>query len=248
MSAKYIRHNNMPIQSPLIPDPFVPYNCPDNTMAYVICRGEEDKIRDLLEPTYFNYMSDIYMVAITDFSKTDKVSFMDAAIIVPVKYKDIFGGYYLFEYENNDRAIAAGRDLWGYPKKFAHISLIEEDDCLVGQAIRNGVTSCKIRLFEKEKLKNELPNIKITPNLNMHVLPRSDGPGIFMTRVIARDTSPDFELKKHVQCCAEIELIGTEEDPWDGLGLMEVVGGGIIYGDYHATEKNGWGKVLSVFY
>src|SRR5699024_11750381 len=61
------------------------------------------------------------------FSNTDKVSYMDCAFVVPIKYEDKLGGYYFYEYENDDRAIAAGRDLWGYPKKYADIELVEEN-------------------------------------------------------------------------------------------------------------------------
>lgn len=246
MSEKYPKGNNMPIQAPLIPDPFVPYHCKDNVMGYVICRGEESRIRALLEPSLFDYASDLYMVEISDFTNTDVTSFMDAAIVLPVRYKNILGGCYLFEYEDNDRAIAAGRDLWGYPKKYANIELRQENDIIYGKASRHGTTSCSFVLHTSDLL-NNVPELKLTPHLNMHVLPRSDGPGTFMTRVIARDTSPDFVLKSKITCRAEIELVSTAEDPWGALGLVEVLGGGVLRGDFHATEENGWGKVLDIY-
>lgn len=243
---KYSCGNNMPIQAPLIPDPFVPYHCEGNIMAYVICRGDEAKIRELLAPSRFEYIDDRYMVEISDFSNCDKVPFMDAAIVLPVRYKDIDGGCYLFEFENNDSAIAAGRDLWGYPKKHARIELdAREDGISTGNVIRNGEVICRMELDPSMPV--DTPQLKLAPHLNAHVLPRSDGPGILMTRIIARDTSPDFELQKHVKCKANLELKNLPSDPWAALGIKDILGGGIIWGNFHATDENGWGKVLDVY-
>ena len=91
--------NNMPVQAPLIPDPLVPYECKDNKTLFAVCRGDEEQVRRYLEPTPFEFLSDIFVVSISDFTNSKKLSFMDCAIVLPVKYKEIYGGYYLFEYE-----------------------------------------------------------------------------------------------------------------------------------------------------
>ena len=111
------RGNNMPVQSPLIPDPFVPYHCPGNRTVFALCRGDRRVFDRYLKHTPFKSAGDLYIVQVSDFSNCDKVAFMDAAIVLPITFRGRPGGYYFFEYENDDRAIAAGRDLWGYPKK-----------------------------------------------------------------------------------------------------------------------------------
>src|SRR5690349_20865839 len=100
--------NSMPVQSPLIPDPFVPYQCKNNKILSVVCRGDRKVIDRWLKPTPFESVDDRYIVSIADFSNCDKASYMDAAIVLPIKFRNKFGGYYFFEYENNDSAIAAG--------------------------------------------------------------------------------------------------------------------------------------------
>jgi acetoacetate decarboxylase len=99
--------NNMPVQSPLIPDPFVPYQCKNNKILSVVCRGDRKVIDRWLKPTPFESVSDRYIVSIADFSNCDKASYMDAAIVLPIKFRNKFGGYYFFEYENNDSACGA---------------------------------------------------------------------------------------------------------------------------------------------
>ncbi len=90
--------NNMPIQSPLIPDPVVPYACSESITLFAMIEVEEKTIRKYLEPTPFAYVNNLAMVYVNDFTKSEKLPYMDGGIIIQAKYKDIIGGYYLFEY------------------------------------------------------------------------------------------------------------------------------------------------------
>ncbi|MDH3691546.1 MAG: acetoacetate decarboxylase family protein [Gammaproteobacteria bacterium] len=235
--------NNMPVQAPLIPDPFVPYQCLGNRTVYAVCRGDENVIRSLLEPTPFEFVEDRFVVSIVDFSNCDKVPFMDAAIVVPVGYKDILGGNYIFEYENNDAAIAAGRELWGYPKKYARISLEKEGDTVTARVIREGEMLMEVQCVLDDSM--SIPTKpKLTPHLNIHAQPAPDGPGVLARRIIARDTSSDFKVISERAGETSIRLGGTANDPLDLFESKEILGGGFIVGDFYATEKNGWGKII----
>ncbi len=234
--------NNVPIQTPLIPDPFVPYECKGYRSVFAICRGQE-VIRKYLEPTPFEYVDDTFIVSVSDFSNCNVVSFMDCAIVIPVKYKDVYGGYYLFEYENDDSAIAAGRDLWGYPKKYADITLQAEGATVKGQAVRKGTLIVDIECDRSAKV-DKLPALQTYPHLNLHVVPKPDGPGIAAMKIIARDTSPDFQLISEELGKATVRLNGLATDPLHELQPIEVLGGGFTVGDFYATEEHGWGRVL----
>jgi len=238
-----VHGNNIPIQAPLIPDPFVPYTCKGYRSVFALCEADESIIRKYLEPTPFEYVVNQFIVSVSDFSNCDKVAFMDCAIVIPVKHKDRYGGYYLFEYENDDSAIAAGRDLWGYPKKYADISLREEDGKVRGQAIRKG----KVIVDIECDLAATLPNLvqpQTYPHLNLHVVPKPDGKGIASMRIISRDTSPDFQLMSEKLGETTVHLQGLPTDPLDEFQPVKVLGGGLIVGDFYATEENGWGQVI----
>lgn len=235
--------NNMPLHAPLIPSPFVPYECPDNRTLFALCRGNAEQIQQFLEYTPFEYVDNRLLISISDFSNCNKVPFMDCAIVVPVKYQDQYGGYYLFEYEDNDAAIAAGRDLWGYPKKYAHIQLEEDDGVIKGIAKRANQTIIEIEC----NLNQPIPAFaqpQVTPHLNLRAIPKPDGPGIEKLQVIARDTSPDFEKHSEQYGQTTVRIKGLSTDPIDRLEPFEVIGGGLTIGHFYATEENGWGKVL----
>ncbi|AYC32998.1 hypothetical protein D3880_11760 [Pseudomonas cavernae] len=236
--------NNMPLQAPLIPDPFVPYNCPGNRTLNVYCRTDRAVIDRFLQPTPFHSVGDTILVYISDFTNCAKLPFMDAGIVIPVAYEGRAGGYFLFEYEDEDAAIAAGRDLWGYPKKFGEVELIEEDGRIHGCVLRKGVRIMEISCDLQESATPV--QLATTPHLNIHVQPGPDGK-ILSRRIIERDTSPDFQLTHSVSGHASATLSSLPSDPLAELGPMEVLGGTYIVGDFYATETNGWGRTIGEF-
>jgi acetoacetate decarboxylase len=236
--------NNMPVQAPLIPHPFVPYRCPGNRSVYAVCRGDEAALRAVLEPTPFDYVEDRFVVSVTDFSNCDKVPYFDAAIVMPVRFGDITGGHYVFEYEDDDRAIAAGRELWGYPKKYAAIGLTREDDLVRGSASRHGTTIIDVEVPLEFAVKAPAKP-DILPHLNLRAIPAPDGPGTTLRQVIARDTTPDFVLKEELFGHAKVTLRAIPGCPLDLFAPVEILGGGFVTGDFYATEENGWGRVVA---
>ncbi|MDQ0269590.1 acetoacetate decarboxylase family protein [Cytobacillus purgationiresistens] len=237
------KSTSMPVHAPSFPDPFVPYESPDYVSLYAVVEVNEEELRRILSFTEFEYVSNQAVISVTDFSNCDKLSYMDCAIVVPIKYGDKYGGYYIYEYENNDAAISAGRELWGYPKKYADITLTEE----------NGVYSGKVKKDEKvfleltsisseEAVKVEEP--KITPHLNIRMIPNPGG-GPSVRQIIERDTSPDFKLKDKLHFDVQLDIQSTKFEPLELLKPLKILGGGVVKGDFYATEENGWGKIIS---
>ncbi|MBB3979915.1 acetoacetate decarboxylase [Rhizobium azooxidifex] len=216
--------NNMPLQAPLISDPFVPYECPGNRSLNAICQGDPAVLGQYLENTPFTLAGDRFLVYVSDFTNGPKTPFMDAGIVIPVRFGDREGGYFLFEYEDNDAAIAAGRDLWGYPKKFGTIELTER----AGGAFDG----------------TQAEPLKTTPHLNIHIQPAPDGK-ILNKRVIARDTSPDFQMTSCHWGSAAVSLGALATDPLSPLGPLQVLAANYVIGDFFATEQNGWGKTIA---
>ncbi len=236
--------NNMPIQSPLIPDPVVPYACKESETLYAIIEVDESIIRKYLEPTPFEYVNNLAMVYVNDATKGDKIPYMDGGVIIQAKYKDIIGGYYLFEYEDDDAAVATGRELWGYPKKLGHMTLEKNGNVIKGTASRRGIKLIEIECDLSKKLENDFPALKVFPHLNIHTIPKPDGPGIFSQRIIARDNSSDCKLLSEEFGEVIVKLESGETDPLGDLSPVKVLGGGYSVTDFLAGEENGWGKVL----
>ncbi|MEK5036579.1 acetoacetate decarboxylase family protein [Sporosarcina sp. FSL K6-3457] len=234
---------NTPAHAPMFPDPFVPYESPDYVSLYAVTKVNEEEVRRILSFTPFEYVSNEAVISITDFSKCNKIAYMDAAVVIPVKYGDKYGGYYIYEYENNDAAIAAGRELWGYPKKYAKISLKEENGVFYGKVEKGGKVFLEITGEKSEEDFIPLVEPKTTPHLLMKTIPNPSG-GSSVRQIIERDTSPDFKLKEKLQVSVNVKIQSTEREPLDLLQPVKILGGGVIKGDFYATEENGWGKII----
>ena len=241
--------NNVPVQRPLIPSPFVPYKCKNCRHVNVFARAEPELIKKYLEPTPFEYVDNTILLYISDFKNTDHTDgcthgFWDAGLVVPGKYKDTVGGVFLFEYEDVDWSIAAGRELWGYPKKYADISMQESLDKVVCSAVKDGIEIIHLELDLVNECKTEKPATKFAPHLLLHTFPNDIGPGILYQRVIGRDTNPDFVTKSLQTCNASMVLRNCGVDPLDEFASAEVICGTFQKGDYYATEENGWSFYL----
>jgi len=246
MAPRLVAANNMPVQAPAYPSPFVPYEARDQRMVYAVCRGDEAAIRALLEPTPFDWTGDDrFVVSVVDFTTNAKCPFFDAAIVVPVTFRGQPGGHYIFEYEDNDAAIAAGRELWGYPKKYARCGIDRlTDGTVVGWAERHGRRNIEIRVWPDDT--TPVPVRPVTlPHLNVRTIPAPDGPGVSLRQVIGRDTSPDLVMKSELAGRAEVTLRPVPRCPLDLLAPREVLGGVHAVADFFATEENGWGWVVA---
>jgi len=240
---------NIPIQAPLYDSPFVPYSIPEMPTLSVYCKAAPGIIEKYLEPTPFEYTSSDFAVSISNMMNTEHSNggFWDIAIVVPIKYKNKYGGYYLFEYEQDDYCVVAGRELWGYPKKMANGFLEEKDNKILGTATKNGVEILRLEMDLNKQVQGVIPPLVLTPHINLQVIPNCDG-RVLLKRVISRDTTPDFVTKRKVQGFGLAKFKGILNNPLDEFTPVKVYGAVYTVGDYFATEENGWAKVLDVLY
>jgi acetoacetate decarboxylase len=199
-------------------------------------------MKQIVSYTPFEFESNRFVVSISDFNNCTAFRFMDVGILIPVKFRGLTGGFWAYEYEDNDESIAAGRELWGYPKKFATAKLEEKSSCVVGVVERRGVKLIEVELTMTGEA---IPEVQTYPHLLLQVIPNADKPGVFLKRVLARDTSPDFVTKSRKTGNATVSFGKLDSDPIYRLGPTKVLGGAFTIGDFHASEKHGWAKIIS---
>jgi acetoacetate decarboxylase len=242
--------DNMPLQAPFYKSPSIPYYCSDLRSINVYCRSTPEIIKKYLAPTPFEYISDNFIINFGDYTNGTAATYHDIGIIVPVRYKDLVGGYYLFEYEDLASSVTAGRELFGYPKKFATIGMEEKDGKIVVCAYRDEKEIVHLEIDLNKEPINPLPKVPQYPHILLYTMPRHDGPGILTQKVLSRDSSPDFVTKSSTKGKATVKLSGYENfpiiEPLDELNPIEVYGASYTIGDYAATHENGWAKVVDV--
>lgn len=237
--------NNNPIQAPFYKSPFTPYKCTNFGSVSVYAEVEPELIKKYLEPTPFEYISSVFNISISDFSNTDGYGgFYDCSFVIPVKYKDLIGGYTMFEYESEDFAIAAGRELWGYPKEYAKMDFIDSTEKVLATASKRGKEFVRIEFTKNSVDKIEIPDVKLTPHLQVQVVPNAEGPGVFLKRVLQRDTSPDYKSRIYMEGETTLTLKFDGKNPLDEFASAKIIGGTYTRGEWASTEENGWAKVV----
>lgn len=240
--------NNVPIQAPLITHPVIPYSNKNSKSVYAIFEVEEEVVRAYLEPTPFEYKSNVVYAWVNDFLDSPQQPYMDSGLMVEAKYKDIEGGHIIFEYENYDESVAAGREIWGYPKKQGDVRLNKKANHVRASVSRRGHKLIDITCQLKDNVAEKFPRPKTTPHLNLQTIPNAEGPGYFMRRVIARDNSSECKLLEEKIGDIEIKLTSGPTDPIGDFQPKRIIGGGYSVLDFLASEQYGYGKVLETFY
>lgn len=240
---------NIPVHIESFVHPHVPSFTGNLRRLYAVCQGKESVLRSYVERTPFELRSDLFFIEVADYSNrvyppaSETWPFQDCGIIVPIRYRDIDAGYYLFEYENQDYAIFAGRELWGYPKTFGDVTLEERPERIIGSVTKAGHEIVRLT-GDRAKPLARGPELKLGPILNIHTVPRADGPGIFSQRIILRDASPGLTPISEEFFEASLTLRSVRLNQLEELGPLRVLGGGFQTADYTMEGDWGWGHVL----
>jgi acetoacetate decarboxylase len=105
-------------------------------------------------------------------------SYTESGCVIPCFYKDLEVNFTVQMYLNDEPPISAGREVWGFPKKFGHPKLEVMEDTLTGtlvyagQTVAVGTMGYKHRDLSSEKnavaasLGKTQANLKLIPNVD----------------------------------------------------------------------------------
>ncbi|RZT42989.1 acetoacetate decarboxylase [Cupriavidus agavae] len=105
-------------------------------------------------------------------------SYTESGQVIPVTYQGRTGNYTHAMFLDDHPPLAAGRELWGFPKKLASPRLSIEADTLVGTLdygpvrVATGTMGYKHQCIDSDRLRQSLAT---TPNYLLKILPHVDG-------------------------------------------------------------------------
>jgi acetoacetate decarboxylase len=155
-------------------------------------------------------------------------NYYESAVQVQVQLKgtDICGAYSPYLYLGSDGAIAAGREIYGQPKKGGNPTISFVEDLIIGRVERNGIdvlTGTMAYKQRKSSLDEMLEIVPFTKNINLKVIPNIDG-----TPAIHQLTARSFtDLVVH-ECWrgpATIEIRPNAQAPVYKLPVVEMMEG-----------------------
>jgi acetoacetate decarboxylase len=103
--------------------------------------------------------------------------YTESGQVIPVSFRGRQGGYTLCMFLNDEAPIAAGRELWGFPKKLAQPTLRAETDTLVGTLDYGPVRVATGTMGYKHKRADQATVLAAlaAPNFLLKIIPHVDG-------------------------------------------------------------------------
>ena len=208
-------------------------------------------IEKLLPPPLKSMETPIAFAIVADYPRTNfGVTYKEGALFLSCEFEDVEGFYCLAMPVTNDMALAAGREVFGYPKKIANIHLDREKRNVEGWIERH-----ETRFFEAKAKLNGRPNssdfIQLAIELtgagsgkdfslffyNYKHFPSPDGkffdyhPRLIREEIVFRPI--EFKFGN-----AEATLSSSDSDPWGEVEIVKLLGAAYIKGNNSMLKGN----------
>ncbi|MDD5711824.1 MAG: acetoacetate decarboxylase [Smithellaceae bacterium] len=215
----------MPAQSPSYPPG--PYRFIDREYLIITYETDMDALRKQVpEPLEIpEALVKFEFISMPDSSGFG--SYMESGQVIPVIFKGQKGQYVLSMFLNDDAPIAAGREIWGFPKKLAYPSLGVDPvskDTLVGRLkygsvdVAIGTMGFKYEPVDKQAIKKALEEV---PNYLLKIIPNPDGSTAI--RQLVQYNLEDVTVKEAWTGPADLQLFHHALAPVANLPIKRIV-------------------------
>jgi acetoacetate decarboxylase len=166
---------SMPLTSPAYPRG--PYRFIDREFLIITYRTDPVKLREIVPEPLEIAEPVVKFEFIRMPDSTGFGDYTEAGQVIPVRFGDQVGGYSHAMYLNDGPPIFGGRELWGFPKKYAQPSLSVERDTLVGTLdygpvrVATGTMGFKHSTLDHDAVLKSLA----APNFLLKIIPHVDG-------------------------------------------------------------------------
>jgi acetoacetate decarboxylase len=165
----------MPLTSPAFPPG--PYRFIDREYLIIAYRTDREALEKVVpEPLTFDEPIVKYEF-IRMPNSTGFGDYTESGQVIPVKFNGVEGGYTHAMFLNDGPPIYGGRELWGFPKKYAEPTLGHDTDTLVGTLdygrvrIATGTMGFKHKALDAAAVAKTLA----MPNYLLKIIPHVDG-------------------------------------------------------------------------
>lgn len=215
-----------PFDNPLVPR--FPMEMRNTEILTAFYRTDIECSRRLI-PAPLEVISDLVIVHVYHMNDSDWFgNYYESAVQIPVRLAgtNIVGAYSPYLYLGSDGAVAAGREIYGQPKKGGNPRLEVREDLFVGTVARNGIDIITVTLPYKQQTAQSEELSKygdFRTNINLKVIPNIDG-----SDAIRQLTARTFENLRVHECwrgAATVELRPNAQAPVYRLPVRDMIEG-----------------------
>ena len=214
-----------PYGAPLVPH--FPLRMRNTEILTVFYRSDPEAIERML-PEPLTALGDLVLVHVYRMHDAEWFGiYGESAIQIPVLHaaSGTTGSFSPLLFVEGDGPVAAGREIYGQPKKAGQISLEPHGDLLVGMVTRNDITIITATTPYKqvpgtpEDLES---HASFRTNINLKVIPAADGSGASVAELTSR-TLDDVVIHEIWRGPGTLELRPNAQAPAYLLPVHEVV-------------------------
>lgn len=113
--------------------------------------------------------------------------YTESGQVIQVEFEGKIGSYVHSMYLDDASPIASGREIWGFPKKYAHPELLVDTDTLVGKLKYNNLyvaiatMGYKYQELDKDQIKHKFEN---DPNFLLKIIPNCNGRDVDICQLV----------------------------------------------------------------
>ncbi len=238
---------SMPVTAPAVQSP--PFYYRNMEMIIVEYRTDEEEAVRLLPEGLELFEPASASIIIAKYHFSTFGPYNEAILGLACKWQGKLMTYLPNLFVTQEAPLIAGREIWGYAKKLAHVDLVQEHEQFMGIIERpkgNRLATAVMRSIHNVPA----ASFKFEPILSLKVIPsaeESEGPAL------AQLVSCDFRVTPVVGTDGMAEVwsgpgslvynSATESDPWFKLAVKEVVS--CRYGWFNAYLPHG--KILKTY-
>jgi acetoacetate decarboxylase len=208
----------------------------DAEFLSVYWETDPEIIKKLLPPPLKPVKYPVASAFVANYPQTNfGISYKEAALFLFAEYNDIIGMYCFSMPVDNDMALIAGRELFGYPKKMSNIYFYHDENKSEGRVERHNITFFEVKFEATNKL-NQKDALKIIMELGLN--PSEPKAVVYNYKFFRSPMYNSFDYKprlireeitmqsKVLQLgTAEINLTYSENDPWSDIKVNRILGG-----------------------
>src|ERR1700722_14069832 len=219
----------MPLTSPAFP--ISPYRFHNREYLIITYRTDLEKLRALVPEPLKVEEPVVKFEFIRMPDSTGFGNYTESGQVIPVSFQGRKGGYTHCMFLDDHPPIAAGRELWGFPKKLAKPSLRAEIDALVGGLSYGPLLIAAGKMGYKHKAA-DLAAVKASlaaPNFLLKIIPHVDGTPRICE--IVEYYLTDIDLKGAWTGPAALQLYSHALAPLEELPVLEILSATHILAD-----------------
>lgn len=231
MTAPYSTPHVAPLYAAL------PYHYRNVTKISAYCRCDPAGLRRFL-PADFEPLGDICELFIMEAPDAGPLGrYNEAGLVIPARYGDHTGAHVALEYVETDDSLAAGREIWGYPKKLADVPMEIRDNAVSARVIRRGVSLMEM---EFRPGGDAVDKPVMQPRLQVRCFPAADGPQPDCYQII-RNQVTDFIQHDSIPGSVDLTINSGPQDPLEDLGIQDILGAELTRYDFLL----GYGEIVA---